>query len=147
MVKPTFVCVPGAWSSPEYYSQVREIIAGYGYPTIGLPLPSVGATPAHMNFDGDVKAIRDCLTKLVEEEEKEVVLVLHSYGGMPGTEAPVDLGKKEREGKGLKGGVLRLVFIMALVGAEGFEPGAGGAEFPDWMKLDLEVSDLVKSEL
>jgi pimeloyl-ACP methyl ester carboxylesterase len=91
-----------------------------------------------MDFLGDVQIIRDCLTKLVCEEEKEVILVSHSYTGMPAAEAPVGLGKKEREEKGLKGGVTRLVFIMAFAMPEGFQPTAGGAQFPPWMKLDME---------
>lgn len=84
-------------------------------------------------------AIKNCLTKLVVLEEKEVVLVVHSYTGMPGAEAPKGLGKKERQEKGLKGGVLRVVFIMAFAMPEGFQPTANGAQMPEWMKLDLEV--------
>ncbi|KAF2655183.1 hypothetical protein K491DRAFT_704801 [Lophiostoma macrostomum CBS 122681] len=107
-----------------------------GYLTIGLPLLSVGAVPAYMNFDQDVKAIRDCLTQLVDNEEKEVILVTHSYTGMPGGEALIGLDKKERERKGLKGGVIRLIFIMAFATPEGFRPTAGGAQFPEWMKFN-----------
>lgn len=58
---------------------------------------------------------------------------------MPGGEAPIGLGKKEREGKGLRGGVLRLVFIMAFAVPEGFTCTAPGAKFPEWMKVDVEV--------
>ncbi|KAF1992983.1 alpha/beta-hydrolase [Amniculicola lignicola CBS 123094] len=138
MTKPTIVLVPGAWHTPEIYDSVVTHLDADDYPTISLPLPSVGASPAHTSFDADVKAIRDCLTQLVEVEEKEVVLVTHSYTGMPGAEAPVGLGKKEREAKGFKGGVIRLVFIMAFAMPEGFQPTAGGAQFPDWMKLNPE---------
>lgn len=92
--------------------------------------------PAHANFDGDVAAIRACLTRLVEEEEKEVVLVTHSYSGLPGGEAPRGLGLKERKEKGLKGGVKRLVFAMAFIAPEGFCPLSGGVEFPTWINVD-----------
>jgi pimeloyl-ACP methyl ester carboxylesterase len=139
MVKPTIMCVPGAWHSPEVYSEVFKILEGYGYPTVGLPLPSVGATPPHTDFHEDVQAIRDCLTKLIVEEEKEVILVTHSYTGMPGAEAPIGLGKKEREEKGLQGGLTRLVFIMTFAMPEGFQPTAGGAQYPEWMKVDVDV--------
>jgi hypothetical protein len=140
MPKATIVCVPGAWHTPEIYSKTLGILDEHGYPTIGLPLASVGASPPHRSFDKDVKDIRDCLTKLVVEEEKEVVLVTHSYTGMPGAEAPVGLGKKEREAANKNGGVIRLVFIMAFAMPEGFQPTAGGAQFPEWMKVDVEVS-------
>ena len=140
MAKPTFVCVPGAWHSPEAYSGVMDRLKDHGYPTIGLPLPSIGAVPTIPNFVGDVNAVRDRLTQLVVEKKKEVILVMHSYGGMPGTEAPVGLGKQEREEKGLEGGVIRLVYIMALAAAEGYQrPQDGG--FEDWITVDLEVRD------
>ncbi|KAL9077081.1 MAG: hypothetical protein Q9157_003477 [Trypethelium eluteriae] len=117
-----------------------QILKATGYPTIGLPLSSVGANPPKPGFTDDVKAIRDCLTHLIVSEEKDVVLVSHSYAGMPANEAPVGLGAKERSSKGLKGGVIRLVFIMAFAMPEGFQPTAGGAQMPDWMKVDMEVS-------
>lgn len=138
MSKPTIVCVPGAWHLPGIYDKTLKILEDDGYPTIGLALPSVGASPGLPSFDEDVKAIRDCLTRLIEEEEKDVILVTHSYSGIPGSEAPVGLGRKERGEKGLKGGVTRLVYIVAFAMPEGFQP-AGGAKYPDWMHLDLEV--------
>lgn len=140
MSKPTVVCVPGAWHGPEIYANTLDILSQHGYPTVALALPSVGADPPHTSFDEDVKVIRNCLTKLVEEEEREAVLVMHSYSGMPGAEAPVGLDRKERETAGKKGGVIRLVFIMAFVMPEGFQPRAGGGQFPEWMKVDMEVS-------
>lgn len=140
MSKPTIVCVPGAWLSPSIYTKTLTILKQqHGYPTIGLPLHSVGASPPDPSFDADVKGIRDCLTKLVVEEEQEVVLVVHSYTGMPGGEAPVGLGKKDREAANKPGGVIRLVFIDAYAVPEGFQPTAGGAEFPEWMEVDMEV--------
>ena len=95
--------------------------------------------PPNVDFTEDVVAIRNCLTQLVVSEEKDVVLVVHSYSGMPGAEAPKGLGKKDRLEQGLKGGVLRLVFIMAYAMPEGFQPTAGGAQMPEWMKVDIKV--------
>lgn len=140
MSKSTFVCVPGAWHSPEAYTQVVKILREHGYPAVGLALPSVGADPAHQDFLGDVKTIRDCLTQLVVHEEKNVILVMHSYSGVPGTEAPFGLGRTEREKMGLKGGVERLVYIMAYAMPEGSQPATKDAPFPDWMRVDREVS-------
>ena len=140
MTQPTIVLVPGAWHKPEIYSSVTSNLEAHGYPTVSLPLPSAGAMPPNTTFDEDVRAIRDRLTTLVESDEKEVILVVHSYTGMPGAEAPKGLGKKERQEKGLNGGVIRLVFIMAFAMPEGFQPTAGGAQMPEWMKLNLEVS-------
>ena len=83
MTRPTFLFVPGAWHTPDIYSAVMGLLNNESYPTVGLPLPSIGATPPHASFDEDVKAIRDTLTKLIDTEAKEVALVVHSYAGMP----------------------------------------------------------------
>lgn len=139
MATPTIVFVPGAWHTPEIFSSTVTNLSKHGYSTIGLDLPSVGAMPPHDSFNGDVRAVQDCLTQLVVTEEKDVVVVAHSYSGMPVVEAPVGLGKKDRQGRGLRGGVTRLVFIMAFAMPEGFQPTAGGAQYPYWMKVDKEV--------
>ncbi|PQE24882.1 hypothetical protein CJF32_00007248 [Rutstroemia sp. NJR-2017a WRK4] len=139
MPKPTIVMVPGAWHKADIYSDVASNLKKHGYPTVSLPLPSVGATPPHQNFDGDVAAIRKTLEDLVSEG-KEVVLVVHSYTGLPGGDAPKGLGRKEREASGLEGGVIRYVVINGFTTPEGFRPAAEGdySQIPDWMKMDLE---------
>lgn len=78
MAKPTVVFVPGAWHGPDIYDAAMANISKHGYPTVGLPLPSVGADPPLTSFEGDVRAIRDCVSRLVEVEEKEVCIVSQS---------------------------------------------------------------------
>lgn len=46
---------------------------------------------------------------------------MHSYGGAPGSEAVAGLSKKERQARGKKGGVVRLVYLAAMALEEGFE--------------------------
>ena len=139
MSKAIFVLVPGAWHGPEIYLPVMDKLNEHGYFTIALALPSNGADPPHQTFDEDVKAIRNTLTRLVDTENREVVLVLHSYAGVPGVEATKDLSKEERHAKGLEGGVARLVFISAFKMSEGFAPPDEGGTMPEWMKFDFEV--------
>ena len=139
MSKAIFVLVPGAWHGPEIYLPVMDKLNEHGYSTIALALPSNGADPPHQTFDEDVKAIRNTLTRLVDTEKKEVVLVLHSYAGVPGVEATKKLGKEERHAKSLEGGVARLVFISAFKMSEGFDPPDEGDTMPEWMKFDFEV--------
>lgn len=95
MANPTVVFVPGAWHTPEAYSDTIKALEQHSYPTVGLPLPSAGAEPAHLDFQGDVEGIRRCITELVDAG-KEVILVSHSYSGMPAAEAPIGLGRSER---------------------------------------------------
>jgi pimeloyl-ACP methyl ester carboxylesterase len=138
MTKPTMIFVPGSWLSPEIYEATMASLTKDGYPTVGCPLVSVGADPAHTNFDGDVKGIRACLARLIEDEQKEVILVCHSYSGMPSSDASAGLAKSLREPKGLKGGLIRIVYIMAYAVPEGYTIATTGAQFPPWIKSDTE---------
>lgn len=49
---------------------------------------------------------------------RDVVLVVHSYGGLPAAEAVRGLGEKERVDGG--GAVVRLVYVCAFFGDVGF---------------------------
>ncbi|OBT77086.1 hypothetical protein VF21_02936 [Pseudogymnoascus sp. 05NY08] len=140
MSKPTYVLLPGAWHSPSIYNDVVHLLAKHDYPAISLPLPSFDATPAHHDFSADVAAIRNCLSELVSQD-KDVILVVHSYAGLPGGEASKDLGKKDREAQGLKGGIIRFVVINGFVAPPGFQPAPRGdySTMPEWMKFDAET--------
>jgi len=139
--KPTIVLVPGAWHKPTIYSSVVEHLSKHGYPSVSLPLASAGANPPHLDFNGDVAAIRNCLANLISEG-KEVALVVHSYTGLPGGEAPQGFAKKLREAQGLKGGVIRYIVINGFATPPGFQPVTPNnySQFPSWMKLDIPVN-------
>lgn len=62
----------------------------------------------------DVQALRNNVLQQVEAGN-EVVLVMHSYGCVVGGAAVRGLSKKEREGKGEKGGVVGLIFIAGFL--------------------------------
>lgn len=113
MSRPIFVFVPGASHSPLIYDPVKSALAYYGYEVTPIALPSVGGNPATFDFTEDVRAIRSCIAQLADLG-RDVILVMHGYGGLPGAEALYGLGKTEREQRGQKGGVVRLVFIMSV---------------------------------
>jgi pimeloyl-ACP methyl ester carboxylesterase len=113
MSKPTFICVPGASHSPLIFDPVKSSLAYYGYEVTPITLPSVGGNPATYDFTEDVRAIRNLVAQYADSG-RDVILVMHGYGGLPGAEALHGLGKAEREQRGLRGGVVRLVFIMSV---------------------------------
>jgi hypothetical protein len=83
----------------------------------------------------------------VADSGEDIILVMHCYGGLPGAEALSGLGKAEREQNGLRGGVIRLVFIMSWLAVEGFQLSPRGdvsAMFP-YMLCNLKVSRLLSS--
>jgi pimeloyl-ACP methyl ester carboxylesterase len=117
MKKPTIVFVPGAWHPPTAYDLLLPPLHQAGYTTTYVYLPSVGAI-APVTFEDDASAVRRVVAGLVELG-REVVVVSHSYGASPATEALRDLSKKRQQEKGLDGGVVQLVYIAAIVPTKG----------------------------
>ncbi|KAL2832333.1 Alpha/beta hydrolase fold-1 [Aspergillus pseudoustus] len=120
MAKPTIVFVPGAWHPPTAYDLLTPRLHAAGYATTYVYLASVGAA-APVTYEDDVAAVRRVVAGLVELG-REVVVVSHSYGASPATDALTDLARKDREGKGLTGGVIQLLYIAAIVPTKGVSP-------------------------
>ncbi|KAH7321711.1 Alpha/beta hydrolase fold-1 [Rhexocercosporidium sp. MPI-PUGE-AT-0058] len=140
MSKPVFVCVPEASHSQLIYEPLRSILSFHGYTTVPLALPSVGGNPPTYDFREDVQAIRNLVTQIVDSGA-DVILVLHGYGGLPGAEALQGLGRDERSQRGLRGGVVRLVFIMSYMAVEGFQGSPRGdvsSMFP-YMRCNVQA--------
>jgi len=68
------------------------------------------------------------LSKLLDEG-KDAVVLLHSYGGIPGSAALKGLGKAGRAKASKHGGVVRLVYVCSFALREGESmPDAGKIE-------------------
>ena len=74
-------------------------------------------------FETDVATIGSSLSRLIDKEGKDVVVVMHSYGGAPGTEAATPFAKHVRSAQGLQGGIVRLAYMAALVPLAGEAAG------------------------
>ncbi|CAK7237917.1 hypothetical protein SBRCBS47491_010205 [Sporothrix bragantina] len=133
--KPTFVFVPGAWHSAASFAPVTSKLEAAAYKTVPVELKSYGANPAIANFDPDVAAIRQALETVIDAGE-EVVLFMHSYGGVVGTEACRGLDAASRKKDGKKGGIVRLVYCAAFLLPEGgsLMEMLGGVPLP-WLML------------
>lgn len=121
-VKPALVLVPGAWHTSASLSSLIPLLKAEDYPVKAISLPSVGASPALPSFDADVAAIRAAIIPLIEVN-KQVILIMHSYAGMPGTEAVQGLGEAERTKDGKEGGVVRLIYLAAFIARAGQSGG------------------------
>ena len=118
--KPTIVWVPGAWHLPSHYKLTTDILASQGYKVVTIRLPANRHTaPWPTDFTMDAGAVASAI--LIELDEwNEVVVVMHSYGGIPGSAAIEGLTKDDREKKSLKGGVVGLVYISGIVLKQGY---------------------------
>lgn len=111
VMKPTIVFAPGAWHQPSCFDRIRQSLHRRGYSTDAVSYPSVGFEP-NSTLSDDTTALRRVLEK-VASTGKEIVLVLHSYGGMVGSNAVDGLGVHERMQQKKKGGVIMVVFMAA----------------------------------
>lgn len=141
MSKPTFVLVHGAFHRPVVWDPVVSELDKAGYSAIAPGLPSSDpqrkSSPVTDNSE-DVATIRKAVSELVQEHD--VVVVMHSLGGLSGSDSLEGLDKQTCTSKGLKGGVIRLIFICAYLVPEGFTyPLNKDTETPH-TKFDHEVS-------
>jgi pimeloyl-ACP methyl ester carboxylesterase len=141
--KPTIVFVPGAWHTPSCFELVatRLKAAGYGY--IGVSTPSVRKEPPFPKDGGeDTEAVRAALNTAIGDGN-DVLVVMHSYGGFPGSAACKGMSKEDRAKEGKKGGVVRLVYIASFAVPEGtnLSGGTGTAKgergLADWCIVEV----------
>lgn len=137
--KPTIFIVPGAWQLPTAFVPFTERLQKAGYDALVVPLPSVGGTTQPLpGLPEDIAAIRAKLQPLVEEQQKEVLLLTHSAGGVSGSAAVQGLDAKSRAAKGLEGGVVRVVYMAAFMIPKGSSlmEMLGGQPLP-WMVVEV----------
>lgn len=134
--KPSIVLVPGPWHSPEHYSILRAFLERNGYEMFSQSNPSCNSvTPDSESAAKDTAFIKDHVLMPLLAAGKKIVLVLHSYGGLPGAAAAKGLSLVERHAAGQPGGIVGLVFISALVAHEGqsFLSMSPGQIFDEWV--------------
>ncbi|KAI1460962.1 alpha/beta-hydrolase [Annulohypoxylon moriforme] len=117
--QPIVVLVPGAWSVPAMYNKLADALEAKAF-TIHVPaLPSNnGARPPNASHADDVAVVREVVKSDVDEGN-DVFLIMHSYGGVVGTSAVEGLSRKDRQAKGLPGGVVHLLYLSAYLLAKG----------------------------
>ncbi|KAJ4358663.1 uncharacterized protein N0V89_003247 [Didymosphaeria variabile] len=119
MAKPTVLFMHGSWHTPAHFAPVRAVFENAGYPTSCPRQPSTRGL-ATVGLAEDAERITSELVTLIEGEEKDVIVVAHSYGGVVATQAVRKrFARQEREKEGEKGGVLRIVYMCAFLLQDG----------------------------
>jgi hypothetical protein len=117
---PVIVLVPGAWHSPIHYGALIKELNSQGYMVTTDKLPSVGSsTPKDQSVANDSKFIKSKLLTPLLDAGRDILLLMHSYGGCPGADAAKGLSKSERAAAGKTGGIVGLIFMCAFVANEG----------------------------
>lgn len=115
---PVFVFVPGAWHTPDTFDGIRSQMAQQGLTTEAIAIPSVGASTPLIGLHADIDHTKLIIEGIVNAG-RQVVLVLHSYGGVVGASAVEGLGYTQRSKAGLVGGVIMVVWLAAFVTPKG----------------------------
>jgi hypothetical protein len=94
--KPTLVLVPGAWHSASTWVKVASLLETQQYKCVGVSLPSATANPS-ATFLEDLKAVRSAIVAETSQG-RDVVVVVHSYGGIVGSSAIKGLTQEKQDG-------------------------------------------------
>ncbi|EZF34572.1 hypothetical protein TMEN_8350 [Trichophyton mentagrophytes] len=117
--KPVILIIHGAWQHPAYYQAFVQVLQSRGYETYCPRLPSCnGQVPPTKSLQDDVQFIRQFTAQLTDAG-KLVDVIMHSYGGIVGTDALCKFGIAERSRRGLAGGVRNLIYLTSFVPHKG----------------------------
>ncbi|KAJ5355049.1 uncharacterized protein N7496_012261 [Penicillium cataractarum] len=131
----TILFIPGAWHSPQCFDKVIRKLETHGYNTDVVYLPSVGPVIPHSDFSEDVNQVKKQI-EIAADAGQRVVVVVHSYGGIPGCEAIRGLDWETRQRQGQPGGVVHLFFCCSFIVPEGKSliSSFGGDDLP-WFQV------------
>jgi pimeloyl-ACP methyl ester carboxylesterase len=123
MTRPAVLLVPGAWHKPDHWHLLVDELSDMDVRTVALT--STGDDPAAL---GDMYADADVIARAAAAIDGPVVVVAHSYGGVPATQAVADAGN-----------VVRIVYLASfqLDSGEALLSPNGGRLMP-WAKLHQE---------
>ena len=123
--KPTILLIQDCFQTPAVYKDLVDRLVSLGYPVVHPLLPTCGDAqdpnfPSLTLLD-DATAVQSELVRLVECGQKTVMVVMHGYGGLVGSEAILEaLSYNKRREHGLLGGVIHLFFVRATLVSPGW---------------------------
>jgi thioesterase domain-containing protein len=116
--KPAIIIIPGSFSPLSFYTSIISELKCHGYSAYGIELETVGRRDTAPGMYDDAAAVASLVSQLADEG-KDVVLAAHSYGGIVACEAAKGLAQSVRGKEGNQGGVVRIIFVTAVVASEG----------------------------
>ncbi|KAH8434360.1 alpha/beta hydrolase [Aspergillus melleus] len=124
---PTILLIHGAWHHPEFYAPLCKSLEALNHEVICPRLPSCNdAVPPTKLLSDDVALIRATAQTLLDRG-KRVVAIMHSYGGVVGTDALHGLP------------IQHLIYMTAFVPPRGKSlTGMFGGTLPPFITIDEE---------
>ncbi|KAL8992433.1 MAG: hypothetical protein Q9169_007109 [Polycauliona sp. 2 TL-2023] len=139
------VLISGGWHTPLTYSAFTKSLRSAGYEIHVPRLPSMnGARPPNSDLTTDTPFIHDYVESLVEAG-RQVIAIMHSYGGHVGTNALYGLGanRNGRHQESSAAGVAHLIYMAASAPSEGHSMMDKAREFghEHLMPLAIDFAD------
>jgi pimeloyl-ACP methyl ester carboxylesterase len=117
--QPTVLLISGGWHTPQSYTKLNDALSSSGFEVLVPTLPSMnGNRPPSADLQSDTDFIRSYTQDLINTG-REILVLMHSYGGQVGTNALSGLSFASRSKEGLSGGVLHLIYMAATAIVEG----------------------------
>ena len=114
---PSILIIPGAWHPSSLYKGLADKLEQGGFSTTTANLPSLDPSdPGNATCVADADSIRGTISELIEKEGKDLILLAHSYGGLPCGAAAQGLSSFKN---GKLSGVVGLFYLVAFVVPEG----------------------------
>lgn len=116
--KPTILLLQGSFQLHEVYRKLHVALEAARFPIVQPSLPSLCGQDepdfALKNLGTDADEVQSVLRRLFEEDNRDVLVLMHSYSGLVGVEAiPEELSRQHRKGRG------HLFFFSAFIVAQG----------------------------
>ena len=124
--RSTILVIHGAWHHPDFYAPFCKEFENLGYETICPRLPTCNNdVPPTRKLADDVSLIRQTAQSLLDSG-KTIIAVMHSYGGVVGTNALHGLA------------IDRLIYMTAFVPPAGNSlAGMFGGSLPPFITADV----------
>ncbi|KAJ4175459.1 hypothetical protein NW755_014896, partial [Fusarium falciforme] len=112
---PVIVLVHGAWHHPSHYKLLVEAFHNEGFHDVVTPRNVTSGSPEQIvgktHLD-DVQVIREAINPYLDAG-RDLILVAHSYGGLPAVSSLEGYTIQERAESGLEGGIKGLASVAA----------------------------------
>ena len=129
--QPTLIFVPGAWHGPETWHKVTSLLESGSSPfkCVCITLPSTITTTATMK--DDISAVRTAILSETQQGH-DVVVIVHSYGSLPGSSVLKGLTSITTSNQGRVTGYIALSTGFPQTGVAFLDP-FDGIPPPQWV--------------
>lgn len=142
--KPVYVLLGGVCHTPAFMTPLIAELQKLGYDATAVAYATMGPNIETAEQWDDVRAVQDAVSHIVDEQQRDVILMLHSYGGWVGSRAVKGLDKETREKNGKKNGIMEVVFLAAFLIPDNAEI-AKHAQQPEWLTFEVSTFDSIST--